>query len=187
MLRVLGFALSSETFVSIEGAGGWNGETRNKMPEKDATMVERVAVAERNRTFTRYSSTGDNARYTRCLRRARLELPAQVIVRFPARPALPTRDFSTKPFEGTRDTPLRAPPCVSNEFTFDDPPWTYRHFLSVCARARSSGQHVGRDSLQRQMLDHLPVAPSRYETRDDYTLSAHRGQGRTVLPGFFRF
>lgn len=50
----------------------------------------------------------------------------------------------------------------------------------VNARARV-GQHVGRDSLQRQMLDHLPVAPSRYETRYDYTLSAHRGQGRTVL------
>lgn len=51
-----------------------------------------------------------------------------------------------------------------------------------CVVRARVGQHVGRDSLQRQMLDHLPVAPSRYETRYDYTLSAHRGQGRTVLP-----
>lgn len=54
--------------------------------------------------------------------------------------------------------------------------------VCMCARV---GQHVGRDSLQRQMLNHLPVAPSRYETRYDYTLSAHRQQGRTVLPAFF--
>lgn len=89
-----------------------------------------------------------------------------------------------------RETPLWALPCVSNEFTWR--PTVYlRHFflvyvrvrrMCVCVRIRVRmymcvctrvGQHVGRDSLQRQMLNHLPVVPSRYETQYDYTLSAH--------------
>lgn len=132
------------------------------------------------------------------------EVKVEVIVCFSARPlsrALSSEISLLKPFMHERNAALSPAMCFE---------WIYmtshrvptslfagvhtcvcvahtRAYACPCARVRVCvcarvGQHVGRDSLQRQMLDHLPVAPSRYETWYDYTLSAHRGQGRTVLP-----
>ena len=63
--------------------------------------------------------------------------------------------------------------------------------MSLFARVRAyvrarRDQHVGRDSLQRQMLDHLTVCPFR-DTKLAMIIPylAGGGQGRIVFVGFF--
>lgn len=86
----------------------------------------------------------------------------EVIVCFSARSALQRFLFETLCAQEER---RRHEPChVFRMNLHDVPPCIYVTFCRVYTRVRScaraqSGQHVGRDSLQRQMLDHLPVAP----------------------------
>lgn len=111
----------------------------------------------------------------------------EVIVCFSAGSTL-FRDFSLW-------NPLRAQerrrfePChVFRMNLHDVPPCTYvtfccRTYVCVCARA---GQHVGRDSLQpADVVVHLPVAPSRYETLGMIIPYLPTETGPYRLVGFF--
>lgn len=90
----------------------------------------------------------------------------------------------------TRGTPPPwALPCVSNEFTWR--PTVYlRHFLPcvhacasrVRACARGPASMWAEIPCSGRCWTIFPWPPSRYETLYDYTLSAHRRQGRIVLP-----
>ena len=93
------------------------------------------------------------------------------------------------PFARTRRTAQsRLGPAMCFE-------WIYmtsrRVAMSLFARVRAyvrarRDQHVGRDSLQRQMLDHLTVCPFR-DTKLAMIIPylAGGGQGRIVFVGFF--
>lgn len=104
-----------------------------------------------SRIFTRQLSekAKENRIYARHQRRRCIDAEevreVEVIVCFSAGPALSLQRFlSLKPFARTRETPLWALPCVSNEFTWR--PTVYlRHFLPscVCVRVRAGRPACG--------------------------------------------
>lgn len=128
------------------------------------------------------------------------EAEVEVIVCFSARPALQRFLFETLCAQEER---RRHEPChVFRMNLHDVPSCTYvtfcraytrvRHVCTyvqtpvscvrVCMHARGPASMWAEIPCSGRCWTIFPWPPSRYETRYDYTLSAHRRQGRTVLP-----
>jgi len=85
----------------------------------------------------------------------------EVIVCFSARSALQRFLFETLCAQEKRRAAAMSP-AMCFEWIYMTSHRVPTSLFAVCMYTRMrarTGQHVGRDSLQRQMLDHLPVAP----------------------------
>lgn len=128
------------------------------------------------------------------------EVEVKVIVCFSVRSALQRFLFETLCAQEER---RRHEPCHVFRMNLHDVPVYLRHFLLcvhacasrvqapvhtriscvyACARARGPASMWAEIPCSGRCWTIFPWPPSRYETRYDYTLSAHRRQGRTVLP-----